>query len=411
MKKKLFALFLALVMVLSLAACSDPEPSTDSGSDPGVNTNSASDVSSDTGSLGTETDAATDSSSDASTETQQNTNTNSQQNTNTDSQVSSSDSSDKTEDVQKPFGYDPDLDHKVILTDNVGTAILVLDLDNGSWGNLDWKANPDLVVAKIQVGDLALDSARYRYSSYYGKDVIIATSSDGKFYIYEYTPDAAVCKQLFRVTDSKANEQEISLYNAHSAEILPNGDVVIATSGYQKDGDGSNYRNGGIHYYPAGSKKRAAFLSLPFAHGVVWDDKNQCLWSVGFEGIVAIKIKGSGENVTMEKIKGKGYKASKEFHGHDLVPAYGLDGKYWVSDGEAVYLFDTATNKLTKAKEYNYENIKGIAYFEDGTTVLSDWTPYFVTHVVDPLTQKTTKYPSALPGKVYKVNVFTKNYQ
>ena len=119
----------------------------------------------------------------------------------------------------------------------------------------------------------------------------------------------------------------------------------------------------------------------------------------------------SGENVTMEKIKGKGYKASKEFHGHDLVPAYGLDGKYWVSDGEAVYLFDSATNKLTKAKEYNYENIKGIAYFEDGTTVLSDWTPYFVTHVVDPLTQKTTKYPSTLPGKVYKVNVFTKNYQ
>ena len=401
MKKKLFALFLAGMMILSLVACTEANPSTDSG----IDTNPVSNTSS----VRTETDAVTDSASDVSSDASTDTSSDLQQSTDSATQTSS-DLSDESQDVEKPFGFDPDLEHKVILTDNTHAAIVVLDLNKSDMKNVDWRTDTSLAEAIIYTMNYGMDSAKYRYSPYYQQDIIVATSSEGYLYVYEYNPKENSYQRLLFVFDCKANEQEISLYNAHSAEMLPNGDIVVATSGYQKDGDGSNYRNGGIHYYPAGSNKRSAFLSLPFAHAAVWDDKNQCLWAIGFEGIVAIKINGSGENVTLEKIEGKGYKAKSAFRGHDMVPAFGMDGKYWVSEEEGVYLFDTANNTLTKAEQYSYDKIKGMAYFADGTMIMSDWTKYLLTHVVDPATQKTTATPCAIKNQVYKINVFTKNY-
>jgi hypothetical protein len=205
------------------------------------------------------------------------------------------------------------------------------------------------------------------------------------------------------------NEKEISLYNAHAAEILPNGDLVVATSGYQNDKDGSYYRNGGLHYYPAGSKTRAAFLSLPFAHAVLWDDKNECLWAVGFEGVVAVKISGYGSNVTMEKIEGMGCKKTN-FTGHDMVPAYGMEGKFWVTDNSRVYLFDSATGSLTTATKYTKGAVKGVAYFEDGTMVQAHWTKNLTLCLINEAGAASQKITLALPQQIYKVRTFSKNY-
>ncbi len=413
MKKRLIALFLGAIMGLSLVACATPDAGnpTDTGTQSVAGTSDGSQTDKNTnGSIGTasETDKTTSGSSQDTSGSNATSSTSSDSGSVTES--SSQTATDNPGEEENVPTYDASLDHQVILTDHTAGSIVVLDLDNtANLGALDWKADPTLVVTEINVGDYSLSGVKYRYSSYYQKDVIIATSSGGALYIYEYNPQTAFPEQLLYSYDYAPYEDEISLYNAHCAEILPNGDVVVATSGYQKDGDGSNYRNGGIHYYPAGSKDRSDFLSLPFAHAVLWDDKNECLWAIGFEGVVAIKVTGSGKDATMEKIEGMGCK-KRDFTGHDMVPAFGMDGKYWVSDNSKVYLFDSSTGKLTVSKEYNYKSIKGIAYFEDGTMALTDWSQYLVVHTTTPETYRVVKRVSQLSDKTYKVHTFTKNY-
>ncbi len=285
-----------------------------------------------------------------------------------------------------------------------------MDLDkcNETWEKLDWKKSGNGAIKEKEFSvfwrDSGLCGVKYRYSPYYGCDVVVATSSSGMVYIFDYESG----EMLFSMYDSIANNVDISLYNAHSAEILPNGDLVVATSGYAEGG--AQYENGGLHYYPAGSTERVAFLSLPFAHAVLWDDENQWLWAVGFEGVVGVDVISSGARASLEKIEEVGCKKSK-FTGHDMVPAFGMDGKYWVSDNNQVYLFDSVSGTLTRSKEYFGSAVKGMAYFEDGTMVQSTWSKYLSVYTTTPESNyKPKKTRVSITNQVYKVHTFTKDY-
>ena len=419
MKKKIFALFLALTVLLSLVACTTPNTDTDSnpGSDSVSSSasNTATDAATDevlSDTHSTDTTTASSSTVTNSSTVSNGTSTNSTTSSATKTTSSSSSSVSAPEDSDVPV-YDSSLDHKILVIDNTAASVLVLDLDNcnGNWSMINWSNSKSTVKVKefSTGGDTNVSDVKYRYSSYYKKDVLIATSSMGYVWICDYNATSSETGLLYSVYDFIPNEQEISLYNAHAAEILPNGDVVVATSGFQQDGDGSNYRNGGLHYYPAGSDKRAAFLSIPFAHAVVWDDQSQCLWAIGFEGVVAVKVNGSGANATMEKIAGKGRKMSN-FSGHDMVPAYGMDGKYWVTDNYATYLFDSVTGEWDADINYSQNLVKGIAYFEDGTMVQSTWARSLTLYTTNSANSKPQKRTLSVPGQVYKVRTFSKNY-
>lgn len=410
---KKIALFLLLAMTLSLAACAAPVP------EPNIASTDTEDFAS---SVLTDTDSATPSSEVSDTDPQGTQSSSATEplppsqsdttDTNTATDTGSATDTPITKPVTGPV-YNATKDHRIILAENTVGSILVLDLDNckGDWSLANWKKSNSTVKVKefSTNGDTNVSDVKFRYSSYYRKDVLITASSVGIVRILDYSATSQKNAVLFEMRDFIPNEKEISLYNAHAAEILPNGDVVVATSGYQNDKDGSYYRNGGLHYYPAGSKTRAAFLSLPFAHAVLWDDKNECLWAVGFEGVVAVKISGYGSNATMEKIEGMGCKKTN-FTGHDMVPAYGMEGKFWVTDNSRVYLFDSATGELSKADQYTKGAVKGAAYFEDGTMVQAHWTKNLTLCLINEAGAASQKITLALPQQIYKVRTFSKNY-
>lgn len=316
------------------------------------------------------------------------------------SDTSSSATSEKSEEV---LVYDEELEHLMVALDTQNRSVVVIDLNrcNGVWSNM---TNKNTVVWEKGGFDGGLDGVKFRKSPQHG-DVILLTSSGGSAWMVSY-PGKEI---LWSVN---------GIGNAHSIEMLPNGDIVVAASGSST----INYKDGGLHYFPAGSTTESAFYSLPFAHAALWDPDNECLWSVGFPGVVAVEVFGSGTDAKMAQIEELGCE-KKNFSGHDMVPMFGQDGKYMVSDNSSLYVFDSKTGKMSVDYRRTSKEVKGIAYFEDGTLILAP------ANLGNPTTPALTKVlrvfalldESEVPVKkedipfknreFYKIHTFTQDYK
>ena len=95
-----------------------------------------------------------------------------------------------------------------------------------------------------------------------------------------------------------------------------------------------------------------------------------------------------------------------------MVPAFGMDGKFWVSDNSNVYLFDAANKTLTVDRTLTNYGIKGIAYFQDGTTLLSNWNKSFLFHWANEATDYKHRYGVlSTKNNFYKVHTMTDKYE
>ena len=443
MKKKIFALFLVGMMILSLVACTGPAVSTDSERNTLIGTDTASGSSS----AGTESDVVTDADSDVTTDGSESsvsdvitdsatdkTSSTSSKNPSTSTKnpaTSSTDSSASSKNTSTSASgssasspkslYDTSIEHKVIMTDwNASgwkTTVVVLDLNlvEQDWERLDWKqsANASAAVWKWTYSGREFCGVKYRELST-GEKYVLAVSSNGIVCIVDYKTKTTA----YKLTDGSGTRSTDmnSLYNAHSAEMLPNGDLIVACSGYAETG--WNYENGGLRYYKRTNSGYvfSSYLSLPFAHAVHWDPSANCLWSIGFEGIVAVKV--NTQNGTMTKIASKSLKKTN-FTGHDLAPAFGTDGCFWVSDNNNVYLFDSAAKTLTRSTDYPHGGIKGIAHFEDGTIMMSTWQNGLFLYVnrVSATTKGYKPYRTwvsigtSANTRIYKIHTFTAKYE
>ncbi len=389
--KRVLALIFAGVFLLSLAACSPDTPTTDTGSG-SVSSDPVGGTVSDTDSGSTSENSSTDSSNSNTSET-----------------------GEITLNV-----FDPTLDHKVIMDDSSKT-ILVVDFDKGSspaeW-SMDnaviWEWSTDMAKGfGMQGKNINIDSAKYRYSEYYKKDVIIFCGSSGWVGIIDYqTKDL-----LFEHQPGNG---------PHAVEILPNGDLVVARSG---NGNG----NGDVLYYPIASGASAPSdekVKLDSAHGICYDPKNKVLWALGDKEIVALRVMGDGVSAKLTKINGMGVNLSQG-GGHVLAPAYGNPGKYWVSTGKKVWVYDSENQSISsgalRAPKYSGASVKGMAYFADGTMVQtahdqggtgtyrsSQLKIMYLAESSGKVTQavvKSVMIPHRAGSQTYKVHVFTKDYQ
>lgn len=326
-----------------------------------------------------------------------------------------------------PVVWDDELEHKIIVSDITLHGIVVLDLNvcSGDWDKLtsdpvvvwEWKAenSKGCTIGATRVGQ-GIDEAKYRYSEYYGKDVIIAASSGGWAGVIDYETGDTLW--------------EAALSNCpHSIEMLPNGDVVVAGSGGSKASEGS------LVYYPlsAGKTTKSNELKINSCHGVCWDPEEEVLWTVGADGVYCVKPSNMGkENAKLTLVSGSEAKFKNDSWGHDLSPVFGSPTKYWVTAGE-VWQFDTETLKLTQGytnkSNLNASSVKGIAYFEDGTMVQTvankgnvkttyDWSTRQLRVLVRTMTTgkvptpKYTSYEIEFPDReFYKVHTFTKDYK
>ena len=214
----------------------------------------------------------------------------------------------------------------------------------------------------------------------------------------------------------------------HSIELLPNGDLVVASSG------GDNWDTKGyLRYFPlsTGSTTHSDDLKVPSAHGVQWDPVQEVLWALQYDGVIAVQIRNYGtKDAKLVKLSDMGATFNgKDASGHDLSPVYGQPGKYWVTAGR-VWIFDSETNTLTENYKYrsgyNASSVKGIAYFPDGTMVSTpsnskgstyEWSTLEMRLVyleMSPRVEQVivrTKTIKFTNREFYKVHTFCKDYQ
>lgn len=155
--------------------------------------------------------------------------------------------------------------------------------------------------------------------------------------------------QLVRFSDQKVIADFASYSSCHSAELLPDGAIVTASS---------NHGKLRIHH----SAEEFADLDLPYAHGVTWDKKRKCLWAVG-DFLYRLSYKDGKLDVE------KKYQLPISPTGHDLFPLQS-EAKLLVSNNEALFLFDIAREKFEKTSEL--KGIKSASQHLDGSLWASD---------------------------------------
>jgi hypothetical protein len=164
---------------------------------------------------------------------------------------------------------------------------------------------------------------------------------------------------LVRRSDAKTLYCATELPNAHSAEILPDGNIVVVCSGekgflrvFAVDQDALS----------AGTLQPSRVLGkdvpLPWGHGVVWDRKRNCLWALGGSEMLQLHYgKADGQptlTVAWRNVLPEG-------GGHDLYPLLGEDDRLMVSTGTKTWLFDPTEKTFAEFTRVPHEHVKGMS--------------------------------------------------
>ncbi|MBO5249035.1 MAG: hypothetical protein J6B54_07125 [Clostridia bacterium] len=404
LKKVFISILLCVALALSFVACGPAEnPQTDSA---GTSSNSASVSSSDTNS-----DASTDTVTDGSTATSDNvTDTVTDEGSSDASTATEGTTTDTQDEVKKDDPYwEEDLGRKFLACDIVNFNIVLYDLDacNGDYQNLvnnknaivwEWKSLFDRN-CKYSPG-VGIDSAKLRYSPYYGKDVVIACSSNGWWGIIDYEKCTVICEGM-------------GPNNAHSVEMLPNGDLILGVSASQI----------GVYYIPItlGMTEPVSGIEAPACHGVCWDPERKCLWVLEGTGVFKATIENIGtKDAKLVRDNRSKVDLMEDADCHAFSPVYGQPGKYWVSAYENLWIFDVETGKFTKSDDaYNVNEIKGVASFADGTVVEAavnlggNAINFFACdgfRIIEDGVATLVTFPKG-GRQFYKIQPFTRNYR
>ncbi|MFT5904873.1 MAG: hypothetical protein ACI9E1_000461 [Cryomorphaceae bacterium] len=155
--------------------------------------------------------------------------------------------------------------------------------------------------------------------------------------------------KLIRFKDKKIIKDYPAPDSCHSAELLPDGNIVTASS---------NDETLRVHR----SAEDFTDTKLPYAHGVVWDKKAKQIWALG-DALYRF-------NYTDGKLLlAKKYKFPMTPTGHDLFPM--RDGKkLLVSNNDALFLFDLKAETFEKIS--GLREIKSVSEHQDGSIWASD---------------------------------------
>lgn len=210
---------------------------------------------------------------------------------------------------------------------------------------------------------------------------------------------------LIRLSDHKLMFYANCGQNPHSAEILPDGNIVTAES-----------KSGEINTFVVDTVKvlgmKANTIKLGNAHNVVWDRKKECIYATatiqaGVTALFRMKYNGDRNNPQLTN-QTRIYTFDKESGGHDLFPVYGEEDKLWLTAASAVYKFDltgvtdATTNDSTEPtceKVYSIADIKSICNGPDGILMLKPTEEWWAEGLVNEKGEELFKMDEA---KIYK---------
>lgn len=163
---------------------------------------------------------------------------------------------------------------------------------------------------------------------------------------------------LVRVADKKLLFYAAPGGNPHSAELLPDGNIVVASSTGNKltlyEFDENN----------AFVEKPSAKVTVTSGHNVVWDASSDLLWSAA--GSQVIQFRYENKNGVLNLVQTGSYDMpSGNTEAHDLYPVNGEYAMY-VSSNQHVYKFDCMTKRFLDVEIFQQKGIKSISSGPEG---------------------------------------------
>ncbi len=216
----------------------------------------------------------------------------------------------------------------IVAADQTTRSVLVLDSSRSRWDAEDdddpgvlwsWSADRRAGLADLDPGTSWSNPSEVKFRSLGGKRYLLATASGGLAAVVGYPG-----REVYWATDTGRG-------NAHSIELLPDGNVAVAAS-----------TGGFVRLYAAATGSRAtrhAQVPLAGAHGVHWDPRTRLLWAVGSRQLVALEAGGEEDDPTLTVVRRVTLPTR---NGHDLAPVLASPGRLWVTTGSAVYQYSTA---------------------------------------------------------------------
>ncbi len=223
----------------------------------------------------------------------------------------------------------------VVITNQAMSSIDIVDLDRN--GKLLWRWDPQY--ADIEADKKKWFSAPDDAKPVYHKNYILINASGGGV-------------ALIRIIDKKVVFYAYAGKNPHSSEILPDGNIVTASSTDNKlvifavdtaaSGNHQVYRQ---DFY------------LPFAHNVVWDKKRKLLWSAGDNHLYKLEYNFDKDHPALEKIDSLALPGE---NAHDLFPVYGKD-LLWLTTTDNVYVINLESGQIRPAHFKFHQHIKSVS--------------------------------------------------
>ena len=201
---------------------------------------------------------------------------------------------------------------------------------------------------------------------------------------------------LIRISDHKLMFYANCGQNPHSAELLPDGNIVTAES---KSGEMNTFVADTVKVFGVKSNT----VKIGNAHNVVWDKERNCLYATGTikEGVTALfRYEYNGNRTNPQLIDQKRlYTFDAESGGHDLFPVYGEKDKLWLTAASAVYKFDISTETPTCEKVYSLPDIRSISNGPDGILMLKPTEEWWAEGLINAQSEELFKMSGA---KIYK---------
>lgn len=210
--------------------------------------------------------------------------------------------------------------------------------------------------------------------------------------------------------------------NIHSGELLPNGNMAIASTN-------ATYGNWvRVYNTSVATGSNYAQFNLRQAHAVTWDPKYNVLWTCGDtqagsggKGILtALIVGGTRTAPTLTEDVSKRDTTPGRYP-HEVSPYFGNKDKLLISDGSGVYIYDKINKTFTAVPgAANRTNVKGISNQPDNSYLVetrpdpccstTDWHTNSV-QFYNPSTGALAKQFVVSGAAFYKATCFTRPYQ
>ncbi|MDO6429285.1 DUF6528 family protein [Flavitalea sp. BT771] len=210
---------------------------------------------------------------------------------------------------------------RILLAEQAGQRIALADV---ATGNIIWEWKPSLS---------NVDSAHWKWFSnpsdvkpvYEGKYILVTASGGGV--------------ALIRMADNKTLFYAYAGGNPHSAEILPDGNIVVASSS-------GNYltmfQTDTLATRPGTYSSR---IYIDFGHNVVWDRKRQLLWSADRHQLKSFHYNFDCMHPGLAPVDSMPLPGQQS---HDLFPTFDGDA-LWLTNTTHVYRLNVSTRQLLPA--------------------------------------------------------------